>query len=185
MEKTTHLKTGAIATAFLLIGTFALAQTAATARTLKPRKASSGQASGIQQRKDGAIAHADYSRPADQKKSGNTGGIDVGSNTAAHAAARSKAPSNASKNARTDENPLYQDRGNSGTNPLFESKDQMMKPKAGNSNSQPDPKTAADAPMKHAAGMKYQNRTSGRQSNKRSSTENFKQDFGQVQATKR
>ena len=195
MEKHKHLKACATAAAFLLIGTFAVAQTATSARTLKP---SERRAPSNKQRKDGAIAHADYPRSAEQRKSGDTGGIDGGSNASAHAGARSNAPSDApnkapgdapnkaSSNARTGENPLYQDRGNSGENPLYESKDQMMKPNAGNSNSQPNASTAADTSSKHLAGVKYQNRTaSGQQSSKRSSTEHFKQDFGQVQATKR
>ncbi|MGH9589052.1 MAG: hypothetical protein ACRD25_01595 [Terracidiphilus sp.] len=191
MEITPHLKTGATATAFLLIGTFAAAQTAPTARTrtLKPRDASSGQASGIVQRKDGAIVHSDYPRRVDERKKGNMGGIDGGSDAAAHADARSKAPSNASNSApnkaRTGENPLYEQSGNSGTNPLYESKDRL-KANAGASNSQSGAGTAAVASKKHVAGVKYQNRTAaGRHSKKSSSTETFKQDFGPVQAEKR
>lgn len=191
MEKTTHLKICATAAAFLLMGTFAAAQTASkarTSRTLKPRDASSGQASGIVQRKSGAIAHADYSRPVDQRKKDNMGGIDGGSNAAAHAGARSNASNNASNNApnnaRTGENPLYEESGKSGTNPLYESKDKL-KANAGASNSQSDSKTAADASRKHVAGVKYQNRTAAGQHSNKTSTEHFKQDFGQVQANKR
>jgi len=193
MEKHTHFYTCVTAAAFLLIGTFTVAQSTSSGRTLKPRDASSGQASGLQQRKAGAIAHADYPRSADQRKNGDAGGIDGGSNAAAHAAARSDAPSDApdnipnkaSSNARAGENPLYENRGNSGTNPLYESKDQL-KVNAGASNSQSAPKTSADTSRKHLAGVKYQNRAAaGQRSNKRSNTETFKQDFGQVQATKR
>ena len=192
MEKTSRLKIGSVigatTAAFLLMGAFAVAQTAPGARasrTLKPRDASSGQASGIVQRKDGAIVHGDYSRRADREEKGNMSGIDGGANAAAHAAAPSDASNHTPNKARTGENPLYEQSGNSGTNPLYESKDQL-KSNAGNSNSQPDPKTAADASRKHVAGVKYQNRASaGKQSDKRSGTENFKQDFGQVQATKR
>ena len=207
MEKRTHLNACATAAAFLLIGSFTVAQSASRGSTLKPREGSSGQASGlartlkpserrapeVQKRKDGAISHADFPRSADRTKSGDTGGIDGGSNAAAHAAARSNAPSDApndiptksSSNARTGENPLYENSGNSGTNPLHESKDQL-KANAGASNSQSAPKTSADASRKHLAGVKYQNRTAaGQRSNKQSSTETFRQDFGQVQATKR
>lgn len=193
MEITTHLKSGAAA-AFLLIGTFSVAQTAPTARTrtLKPRDASSGQASGMVQRKDGAIVHSDYPRRADERKNGTVGGMDGGSDATAHAGARSKAPSNTSNGApnqtlnkaRTGENPLYEQSGNSGTNPLYESKERL-KANAGASNSQSGAETAANASKKHLAGVKYQNRAAaGQHSNKPSSTERFKQEFGPVQASK-
>lgn len=186
MENCKRLKTCATAAAFLLIGAFGAAQTTTSARTLK---SSEHRASGDQQRKNGAITHADYPRSADRTESGNAGGIDGGSNAAAHAAAHSNASSNgsnsSSKNVRTGENPLYEKSGNSGTNPLYESKDHR-KPNAATSDSQSGPKLAADASRKHVAGVKYQNRTSaGQRSTKRSSTETFKQDFGQVQPTKR
>lgn len=46
MRTTTQLNTGLTAAAFLLIGTLAVAQTAPNARGVRPREASSGQASG-------------------------------------------------------------------------------------------------------------------------------------------
>ncbi|MGH9589078.1 MAG: hypothetical protein ACRD25_01725, partial [Terracidiphilus sp.] len=165
MEKTSRLKIGATAAAFLLTGTFAVAQTAFSARnsrTLKPRDASSGQASGIVQRKDGAIVHSDYSRRVDERKNGNMGGVDGGSDAAAHAAARSKTSNNAANNtgnkSKTGENPLYERSGNSGTNPLYESKDRL-RANAGASNSGSAQKTSADASRKHLGGVKYEDRT--------------------------
>lgn len=108
------------------------------------------------------------------------GGIDGGSNAAAHAGARSDAQSK----ARTGENPLYEQSGNSGTNPMHASKDRL-KANAGASNSQTG-KPQPDASRKHLAGVKYQNRAAGgQQPNKPSSKEHFKQEFGQVQASKR
>jgi hypothetical protein len=180
MEKRIHLNACVTGTAFLLIGTFTVAQSASRGRTVKPRDASSGQASGLRQRKDGAISHADYQRTANQRK-GETSGINAGSNAAAHGSAGSESP----MEARAGENPLYEQSGNSGTNPMHESKDRL-KTNAGASDSLPDPKTVAGASSKHVAAVKYQNRTSaGPQPNKPSSKEKFKQDFGQVQASKR
>ena len=180
MEKHNQLYACVTAAAFLLIGTFTVAQSASRGRTVKPRDASSGQASGIQQRKDGAISHADYQRTANQRK-GETGGINAGSNAAAHGSAGSDSP----MESRAGENPLYEQSGNSGTNPMHESKDRV-KTNEGASSSQSAPKTSAETSRKHLAGVKYQNRTAaGQQSNKPSSKEKFKQDFGPVQASKR
>jgi hypothetical protein len=162
------------------MGTFTVAQSASRGRTVKPRDASSGQASGIPQRKDGAISHADFQRTANQRK-GETGGINAGSSAAAHGSAGSDSP----MEARAGENPLHEQSGNSGTNPMHESKD-GLKTNVGASDSQSAPKTSAETSRKHLAGVKYQNRTAaGQQSNKPSSKEKFKQEFGPAQASKR
>lgn len=180
MEESRHFLTVAAAATFLLTATCAIAQSAPRARTLKP---SERRAPGTQQRKDGAIVHSDYPRAVDQGKKGNMGGIDGGSNAAAHATARTSVPNNAPNKAGTGENPLYEHSGNPGTNPMYEPKDRA-KADAGASNSPSGP-SHQDASRKHPAGVKYQNRTAAGQQSKKSSTETFKQDFGQVQATKR
>src|SRR6185437_11975221 len=143
MEKHNQLYVGVTAAAFLLIGTFTAAQSASRERTVKAREGSSGQASGLRQRKDGAIAHADYQRTANQRK-GETGGTNAGSNAAAHGSAGSESP----MEARGGENPLYEQSGNAGTNPMHESKDRL-KTNAGASDSQAAPKTSAETSRKH------------------------------------
>jgi|GEM_PF-2091707 len=146
MRKTTHLNTGLTAAAFLLIGTLAVAQTAPTARTVKPREASSGQASGRQdqyghasgvaapqstrntaQRKSGSIIVLDREAQTGQasgnlqRKNGAINSADfprsMNARNSAHAT-ESVSPSNSSKKG---ENPLYEESGKSGTNPLYES----------------------------------------------------------------
>ena len=117
-------------------------------------------------------------------------------------------------NAQVHTNPLYEDSGKSGSNPMYESgKQAIAKPNSsasgvveykdgedmttryrpGNNKTTRSTDGSADAASikakKHVAGVKYEDRTAadpaGNQSNTSSSSnENFKQDFGQVQASK-
>lgn len=170
MERSARLRIAAIAAAFLLIGTIAVAQSAHKSRAVKPREASSGQASGIHQRKDGAIVAGDYSRA----KMGNAGVIDRASNSTAHA-------DTPSPKSGKSENPMYEHSGNSGTNPMYEPKSEL-KTSGKDSDSAP---AQQETSKKHIAGVKYQDRAAGKQSDKGSSAEKFKQDFGPVQANKK
>ncbi|HEU5341068.1 hypothetical protein [Edaphobacter sp.] len=178
------MNTGLTAAAFLLIGTMAVAQTAPTARTVKPRDASSGQASGrITPPGDTASKLHSHSNSANNRKSGSIIVLDregqapvsekgIGSGNlqrkdgAIHSAdfPRSMNAKNSahateslspSNNSKKGENPLYEDSGKSGTNPLHESgKLAATKP-----NTQNPP----------AQGKETE----------------FKQDFGQVQPSKK
>lgn len=155
MENNTRLKTGLAAAAVLLMGTLAVAQTAPTARPIMPRKAGgeqvsaqpnqNNQASGVTgqtaqnaaQRKSGSIIVMDRETTATQKNS----------------AQATESVKYRGKLDNVQSNPLYEDTGKSGTNPLYES---------GNST-------------------RMKTNTSDAQSQETK----FKQDFGQVQPTKK
>ena len=203
MQKTTLHNTSLTAAAFFLIGTLAVAQAPSTARKKLPgrmksgqivvTKADSGNASG---------ATTPQSTEATQRRSMTI----VMTNDAQSPKARNSAHATESlapsSNAQQGKSPLYEDKGKSGANPLFESgKDSVAKPNASTSGASgykdPEDMTTRKAGVtqelgsdsatkKHVAGVKYENRTAaGQQSSTSTNTGNLKQDFGQVQASKR
>lgn len=150
MRKTTHLNTGLTAAAFLLIGALAVAQTAPTARDVKPRETSSGQASGqitlpgdtasklhshsssANNRKSGSIIVLDREGQAPvsekgigsgnlQRKDGAIHSADFPRSMNAKNSGHATEPLAPSNSAKQGENPLYEGSGKSGTNPLYES----------------------------------------------------------------
>lgn len=124
------------------------------------------------QRKDGAIRSADYGRVS---------------------SARVKSHPNSANNRQQNDSATYQNKGKAITNPVTykDPEDMTTRSSAGTTHgADGGANAAAHAASKHAAGVKYQNamatgaagQPSGSSS---SSTETFKQDFGQVQPTKK
>ncbi|GGA62455.1 hypothetical protein GCM10011507_12510 [Edaphobacter acidisoli] len=199
------------AASVLIVGlSFAQSSQTTTARTVRKsgsivvadrqsaREAGSGMATG--RRQYSPTMQTIDSDSSAQRKNRADFPRSLNSRNSAHATESLNQPANAAKG----ENPLYEDHGKSGTNPMYESgKDAIAKPdtsssgykdgeafemrKSGSSQQSDQGTTGFDAlARKHPAGVKYENRTAaGQQSSTSSSGETVKQDFGQVQATKR
>lgn len=156
MQKTTLHNTSLTAAAYFLIGTLAVAQAPSTARKKLPGKMKSGQIVVTRiQSGNDSGATTPQSTPAD-RKDGAVIGADYNHSASARSSAHATETLAPSNNVQQGQNPLYEDSGKSGTNPLYESKD-----RASNKTNAGDSGTPA------------------------SSTDKFKQDFGQVQASRK
>ena len=119
MKLPPYLSTSLVAGAFLLAGSFALAQTTSAANNMHPRDAASGQSSGRRAQPGNAAGMA-----VNEQGSRGHNGIPAQSIAVDHAGGNGV--------RRSTDTPT------SGVNPLYESKDKAnLKPNAGTSNVQP------------------------------------------------
>jgi hypothetical protein len=170
MKMRTVGKTILYTAGFLVLAALAIAQAPATSKTVKPRDAASGQASGREassgmasgrrqnkplsahedpnvtptnsEATDGAATASEAASQASGRKSGMVNAADFkkdlnakssGHATESLAVSDGASSSDPEKSTKTS-NPLYQQSGNSGENPLFEPKDKTVTAPKPNAN---------------------------------------------------
>lgn len=173
MKFSPKLSTSLVAGAFLLAGSFALAQTATATRNKSPLGATGGQSSGEQSQLRKHIAGVTYEDRVAGNNSDGTAGQSThdvvqrkdGSVIQADypksadrslGSAHATESRNSSNSARTGKNPLYEEGGKSGSNPMYEGSKLQSAGTTGNIGLSPE---AQD--RKHVGKVKYEDRMVG------------------------